>query len=122
MSRAQPACWTTGRPRLRTIALYLPQMAMVIANIELRQYDEAVVWARRALEVSPRYPMSYAWLVVAECARGNPAEALRQVERLAEILPGFEPETLASLFDVFPDPLRSNSIAVLRDAGPVAPR
>jgi hypothetical protein len=98
-------------------AIYLPQMAMVIARIRLRHYDEAVLWARKAIEVNPRYPMSYAWLIVAECARGNAAEAERQVKRLADILPGFEPGTLARLFDVFPDPLRSNSVAMLRDAG-----
>jgi TolB-like protein/Tfp pilus assembly protein PilF len=97
--------------------IYLPQMAMVVASIELGQYDEAVLWARKAIEVNPRYPMSYAWLMVAECARGNAAEAERQIKRLAEILPGFEPGTLARLFDVFPEPLRSNSVAVLRDAG-----
>ena len=97
--------------------IYLPQMAMVIAGIELRRYDEAVLWGRKAIEVNPRYPMSYVWLIVAECARGNAAEAKRQIERLPEILPGFEPGTLASLFDVFPEPLRSNSVGVLRDAG-----
>jgi len=97
---------------------YLPQMALVIARIGLRQYDDAVAWAHKAIECAPpRYPMSYAWLIVAECARGNAAEAERQVKRLAAILPGFEPRTLARLFDVFPEPLRSNSVAVLRDAG-----
>lgn len=97
---------------------YLPQMAVVIARIGLRQYDDAVAWAHKAIESAPpRYPMSYAWLIVAECARGNAAEAERQVKRLAAILPAFEPGTLARLFDVFPEPLRSNSVAVLRHAG-----
>jgi TolB-like protein/Tfp pilus assembly protein PilF len=98
-------------------AIYLPQMAIAIASIWLRQYAEAVLWARKAIHVSPRYPMSYAWLMVAECARGNAAEAERQLERLTEVLPGFEPGTLARLFEYFPDPLRSNAVAVLRDAG-----
>jgi tetratricopeptide (TPR) repeat protein len=97
---------------------YLPQMAVVIAHIGMHQYDDAVAWAHKAIESAPaRYPMSYAWLIVAECARGNVAEAERQVRRLAEILPGFGPETLARLFEVFPEPLRSNSVAMLRDAG-----
>jgi tetratricopeptide (TPR) repeat protein len=97
---------------------YLPRMAMVVAHIRLRQYDNAVAWAHQAIETAPpRYPMSYAWLIVAECARGQVAEARRQVERLAAILPGFESETLARLFDIFPEPLRSTSVAVLRDAG-----
>jgi len=97
---------------------YLPQMAVVIAHIGLRQYDAAVSWAHKAIESAPpRYPMSYAWLIVAECARGNPAEAERQLKRLAAILPGFGSGTLARLFDMFPEPLRSNSVAVLRNAG-----
>jgi TolB-like protein len=97
---------------------YLPQMAVVIARIGLRQYDDAVAWAHKAIESAPpRYPMSYAWLIVAECARGNAAEAECQVKRLADILPGSNRETLARLFDVFPEPLRSNAVAVLRDAG-----
>ena len=97
---------------------YLPQMAVMVAHIGLRQYDDAVAWAHKAIESAPpRYPMSYAFLIVAECARGNSAEAARHVKRLATTLPGFEPGTLAQLFDVFPEPLRSNSVAVLRDAG-----
>ena len=97
---------------------YLAQMAVVIANISLRQYIEAIIWAHRAIESAPRgYPMSYAWLIVAECARGNTAEAERTVKRLAEVLPGFEAGGLAGLFDIFPEPLRSNSIAMLREAG-----
>ncbi len=96
---------------------FLPQMAIVVAQIELRQYEEAVTSARKVMEINPRYPMSYAWTMVAECARGNAVEAERQMRRLAEMLPGFTPPTLAKLFDVFPDPLRSNSISVLRDAG-----
>ncbi|MBI4591035.1 MAG: hypothetical protein HY725_19585 [Candidatus Rokubacteria bacterium] len=97
---------------------YLPQMALVIARIGLRQYADAVAWAHKAIESAPpRYPMSYAWLIVAECARGNVGEAERQVKRLAAILPGFEPGMLARLFDIFPEPLRSNSVVVLRDAG-----
>jgi adenylate cyclase len=97
---------------------YLPQMAVVIAHIGMHEYDDAVAWAHKAIESAPsRYPMSYAWLIVAECARGNVAEAERQVRRLAEILPGFGPGTLASLFDIFPEPLRSNSVAPLRAAG-----
>ena len=90
----------------------------MVAHIGLRQYDDAVAWAHKAIESAPpRYPMSYAFLIVAECARGNSAEAARHVKRLATTLPGFEPGTLAQLFDVFPEPLRSNSVAVLRDAG-----
>jgi len=101
-------------------ANYLPHMAIAIARIGLRDYDEAVNHARHVIEINPHYSMGYAWLIVAECARGNAAEAERQVKRLAEILPGFEPGKLASLFDVYSDPLRANSLAILQNAGLVS--
>ena len=101
---------------------YQPQMAMAIAHLELGGHADAVDWVRKAIRSAPpRYPMSYAWLIVAECARGNTAEAERQVERLAEILPGFTRTMLADLFDIFPEPLRSNSLAALRNAGLLPP-
>jgi hypothetical protein len=56
--------------------------------------------------------MSYACLIVAECARGNTAKAGCQLKLLAAALPGFGSDTLARLFDIFPEPLRSNSLAV----------
>ena len=99
-------------------ANYQPQMALAISHIWLRQYDEAVAWAHKAIEVAPpRYPMSYAWLIVAEAARGGITEAQRALERLEEIIPGFEPATLGRLFEIFPDPLRSHSLDTLRAAG-----
>jgi len=101
-------------------ANYLPHTAIVIARTGLREYDEAARQARHVIEINPRYPMGYAWLIVAECARGNATEAERQLKRLAEILPGFEPGTLARLFNVYPDPLRANSVAILRNAGLVS--
>jgi len=99
-------------------ANYQPQMALAISYIWLRRYDEAVAWAHKAIEgAPPRYPMSYAWLIVAEAARGGIAEAQRALERLEEIIPGFEPSTLGRLFDIFPDPLRTHSLETLRAAG-----
>lgn len=99
-------------------ANYQPQMALAISHIWLRQYDEAVAWAHKAIEgAPPRYPMSYAWLIVAEAARGGTAEAQRALERLEEIIPGFEPATLGRLFEIFPDPLRSHSLEILGAAG-----
>jgi len=96
---------------------YLPQIAIAVAHIRRREYREALVWAHNAIAVNPRYPISYAFLIVAECARGNTAEAARVMNRLAGILPGFTPAMLGTLFDVFTDPLRSNSLAILRHAG-----
>lgn len=97
---------------------YQPQMAIVIARIGLGDHDEAVRWAHRAIErAPPRYPMSHAWLVVAECARGNVAGARQAAQRLGELLPGDDPAQLERLFDVFPQPLRDDAVALLRQAG-----
>jgi TolB-like protein/Tfp pilus assembly protein PilF len=96
---------------------YLPLMAMLLAHLWRREYDEAVAAGHEAIELVPRYPMSYAWLVVAECERGDIAEAERQMKRLAAVLPGFTPVTLAKLFEIFPEPLASRCRAVLLSAG-----
>jgi len=96
---------------------YLPQIAIAIAHIGRREYREALVWAHKAIAVNPRYPISYAFAIVAECASGRAAEAGGEVDRLAGILPGLTPAMLGKLFDVFPDPLRSDSLAILRQAG-----
>ena len=101
---------------------YHPQMALVVSYIWLGRFEEAVAWAHQAIKTAPpRYPMSYTWLIVAESARGNTAEAQVQVQKLAQLVPGFGPGTLAGLFDVFPPPLRAKSLAYLRDAGLIPP-
>jgi len=38
------------------------------------------------------------------------------VSRLSAVMPGFTPEMFGTLFDVFSDPLRSTSLAILRRA------
>jgi adenylate cyclase len=96
---------------------YLPLIAVAIAHIGRREYREALVWAHKAVAVNPRYPISYAFAIVAECASGHTAEARRELARLAGILPDFTPVMLGKLFDVFPDPLRSESLAIVRQAG-----
>jgi adenylate cyclase len=99
---------------------YLPQIAIAVAHIGRREYHEALVWAYKAIAVNPRYPISHAFAIVAECAIGHALEAGRLVDRLAGILPGFTPATIGKLFDVFPDPLRSDSLAILARAGLIA--
>ena len=98
-------------------ANYLPQTALLIAHLWLHEYDDAAMWAHKAIDLAPRYPMSYAWLIVSECERGNAAEAERQVKRLASVLPDLTPVTLVKLFEIFPEPAASKCIAALRGAG-----
>jgi adenylate cyclase len=102
-------------------ASYLPQIAIAIAHLGEDRHGEAVAWAHKAIAVNPRYPISHVFLIVAECARGNTGEARRVVSRLAGILPDFTPAVLGSLLGVFPDPLRSSSLAILRHAGVMPP-
>jgi tetratricopeptide (TPR) repeat protein len=92
---------------------YLPQMAILIGHLWRREYDEAVAAGHKAIEIAPPYPMSYAWLIVAECERGDRAEAERLVKRLAAILPGFTRVTLAKLFENIP---RARGVEMHRDA------
>ena len=101
-------------------AAYLPQMGIVVAHIRQRRYDEACAIARNVIETNPRYPMSYIHLVVAECGRGDRAEAERQLGRIAEVLPGFKREALPKMFEMFPEPYRSESLDLLCTAGLVA--
>jgi tetratricopeptide (TPR) repeat protein len=95
---------------------YLPETAIAVANVIRGDLDEALVWAHKAIAANPRYPISYAFAIVVECARGNLTEATRLVSRLSAVMPGFTPEMLGTLFDVFSDPLRSTSLAILRRA------
>jgi tetratricopeptide (TPR) repeat protein len=96
---------------------YLPYMAILIAHLWRREYDDAIAAGHRAIELAPRYPMGYAWVIVAECERGNTAEVERQTKRLAEVLPGFTPAMLVSLFEIFPDRVTARCLAALRATG-----
>jgi adenylate cyclase len=96
---------------------FLPQMGMVIARLTLGENDEAASWARKAIEISPRYPISRLMLMVAECRRGNRMEAEIQLRQLESIIPDFSPETLARLWENFPPELRQPSLETLRSEG-----
>jgi adenylate cyclase len=95
----------------------LPQMGIVIARLKLGENDEAASWARKAIEISPRYPISRIMLMVAECRRGNRAEAEVQLRQLEANIPNFGPKTLARLFENFPPELRHASLETLRSEG-----
>jgi adenylate cyclase len=96
---------------------FLPQMGMVIARLTLGENDEAASWARKAIEISPRYPISRLMLMVAECRRGNRMEAEIQLRQLEGIIPDFGPETLARLWENYPPELRQPSLETLRSEG-----
>jgi adenylate cyclase len=96
---------------------YLPHMAMLCAHVWRREYEAAIAAGRTVIELVPRYPMSYALMIIAECERGRVAEADRLMEQLAAVLPDFTRATLGKLFDIFPEPAASKCLAVLRSAG-----
>jgi len=96
---------------------YLPQMAIMIAHLWRREYEAAIAAGHTAIDLAPRFPMSYAWMIIAECERGRAAEADRLMEQLAAVLPDFTRATLGKLFEFFPEPAASKCIAVLRSAG-----
>ncbi len=95
----------------------LPQMGMVIAKLKLGENEEAANWARKVAQINPRYPISYIFLMVAECRRGNRAEAEAQLQQLAAVIPDFGPNRLANMFNIYPPELREASMATLRAAG-----
>ena len=96
---------------------YLAVAGVVIARIVLDQYDEAAIAARRAIEMNPRFPMAYAWAIVAECGRGDKQQAELRLEQLAEVLPGFTSEGLPGLFSIFPPAVRKKALDVMRARG-----
>jgi adenylate cyclase len=99
---------------------FLTKMGIVLARIGQQRYDEAAAVARSVIEANPRYPMSYVHLIVAECGRGDRAEAERLRDRLPEVFPGFQQERLPGLYQMFPEPYRSRALGLLHAAGLVA--
>ncbi len=96
---------------------FLPHAGIAVARLWLGEYDAAAHSARQAIELNPRYPMGYAWLIVAECARGDTAAAQAVFQRLAQIIPNFGPDGLAKLFGYFPPALRLKALGALRAGG-----
>jgi tetratricopeptide (TPR) repeat protein len=100
---------------------YLPQMGMVIAKFTLGENDEAASWARKAIEINPRYPISRIMLMAAECRRGNRAEAEIQFRQLEAIIPGFGPTTLARMCENYPPELCRALLETFRIGGFLTP-
>jgi len=57
---------------------------------------------------------------VAECGRGDKAQAENRLRQLREILPGFTAEGLPELFSMFPPAFRDKSLSLIRSHGLIA--
>jgi TolB-like protein/class 3 adenylate cyclase len=101
---------------------YLALCGITIAKIALDEYDEAATAARKSIEMNPRFPMSYAWLVVAECGRGDKTQAESRLRQLGEIIPGFTAKGLPGLFSFFPPAIRDKALDLMRSQGVIAGR
>jgi TolB-like protein/class 3 adenylate cyclase len=99
---------------------YLAVAGIGIARFVLDQYDEAAIAARQVIEMNPRFPMAYAWAIVAACARGDKAQAELRVKQLAELLPGFTSKGLPGLFSIFPSAIRDKVFDLMRSQGLIA--
>jgi TolB-like protein/class 3 adenylate cyclase len=101
---------------------YLAVAGIMIARIVLNQYDEAAAAARKVIEMNPRFPMAYAWAIVAECGRGDKAQAELRFRQLAELFSGFASQGLPGLFRMFPPAIRDKALDLMRGQGLVAER
>jgi adenylate cyclase len=99
---------------------YLAWSGIVIAQIDLGHYGEAALASRKVIEDNPRFPMGYAWAMVAECGRGDKAGAEALLNQLLAIMPGFKREAVPTLFSFFPPPIRDKVLGLLRGQGLVA--
>jgi TolB-like protein/class 3 adenylate cyclase/Flp pilus assembly protein TadD len=93
---------------------FLAWQTIAIAQIDLNDYDEAAVAAQKTIDINPRYPMAYAWALVAECGRGDKAQAEARLRQLSESLPGFTAQGLPELFSMFPPEFRDKSLGLMR--------
>ena len=99
---------------------YLAFAGITIAKIALNEYDEAAIAARKIIDMNPRFPMAYAWGIVAESGRGDKAQADFRLRQLEAIIPGFKPEGLPGLFSYFPHAIRDKALDLIRGQGLIA--
>jgi adenylate cyclase len=96
---------------------FLAWQTIVIAKIDLSEYDAAAIAAQKTIEINPRFPMAYAWALVAECGRGDKAQAEARLRQLIESLPGFTAAGLFELFSMFPPVFREKALGLMRGQG-----
>jgi tetratricopeptide (TPR) repeat protein len=99
---------------------FLAWQAIAVARIDLKEYDEAAIAAQKTIDLNPRFPMGYAWAIVAECGRGEKAQAELQLHRLGEIIQNFTAKSLPELFSMFPPAIREKSLGLMRGQGLIA--
>lgn len=93
---------------------FLAWQAIAVAKIDLNEYDAAATAAQKTIDINPRFPMAYAWALVAECGRGDKAQAEARLRQLSESLPGFTAVGLPELFSMFPPVIRDKSLGLMR--------
>ena len=99
---------------------FLAWQTIAIAKIDLNEYDEAAIAARKTIDMNPRFPMAYAWAIVAECGRGKKAQAELRLQQLGEIIPNFTARALTDLFSMFPPAFKKKSLDLMRGQGLIA--
>ena len=92
---------------------YLALGGITIARIVLGEYDEAADAAGKVIEANPRFPMGYAWSIVAECGRQNDTQARLRLRQLSGVVPGFSSRDLPRLFSFFPPTIRSMALGLV---------
>ena len=65
------------------------------AYFGLKQYDQAIEWARRAIAINPNYPFAHVDLIAALALTGHEAEAREALQRYLALLPA-GPRTIAA--------------------------
>jgi tetratricopeptide (TPR) repeat protein len=68
---------------------YLSYVALAGANFQLRRYDVAHAWARRAVGANPAFSVPYAYLTAALMRLGRGEDAKTAVRTMLELDPSF---------------------------------
>ena len=76
-----------------------------------------MIAARKMIDMNPRFPMAYAWFIVAECGRGDKAQADFRLRQLEAVIPGFKSEGLPGLFSYFPLTILNKALDLMRGQG-----
>ena len=84
----------------RDPTLFRTQTALAFAHLFRDEFEQAITWARRAMEANPNYTVTYRALACALAHAGRLHEAQAVIQRLATLLPDVSFRTLPER-DVF---------------------